>query len=78
MEDDLRAAYDTFALLATRYGYAFSGLLMGGSPPSLSIIGNCAERGHDLAALHRTFAAVVDEKTDSGRITTDSGAGPVN
>ena len=78
MEDDLRNAYDVFVLLATRYGSAVSGLMMGTNPPSLAVIGNCTERGHDLARLHRVFADLVDAKTDSGGIEADRGYGPVN
>ena len=78
MEKDLRAAYDVFALLATRRGYAFSGLMMGGDPASLFIIGNCSEHGHDLADLHRTFASVVDSKADAGRIAPMPEPGPAH
>jgi hypothetical protein len=68
MPDDLRIAYETFTLLATKYGYAYAGMMASTDPPSLVVIGNVTERGHDLATLLREYARILDEKTDAGQI----------
>lgn len=67
LPDDLRIAYETFTLLATKHGYAFAGMMTGTNPPSLVVIGNVTERGHMLAVLLREYAKIIDEKTDSGQ-----------
>jgi len=68
MPEDLRIAYETFTLLATKHGLSFAGMMAGVDPPSLFVIGNVTERGHDLAVLLRTYAQIIDEKTDAGQI----------
>jgi hypothetical protein len=68
LPEDLRIAYETFTLLATKHGYAYAGMMASTDPPSLVVIGNVNERGHDLAVLLRQYAEIIDEKTDSGQI----------
>jgi hypothetical protein len=68
MPDDLRIAYETFTMLATKHGLSFAGMMAGANPPALFVIGNVTERGHDLALLLRTYADIIDEKTDKGQI----------
>lgn len=70
LPDDLLAAYETFTLLATKHGYSFAGMMAAVDPPALVVIGNITERGHDLATLLREYAAIIDEKTDSGKFET--------
>lgn len=71
MPDDLRIACETFTLLATKHGLTFAGMMAGVDPPALFVIGNVSERGHDLAVLLRTYAQIIDEKTDAGQIKTE-------
>lgn len=68
MPQDLRIAYETFTALATKHGISFAGMMAGVDPPSLFVIGNVTERGHDLALLLRTYADIIDQKTDAGMI----------
>lgn len=68
---DLQIAYETFTMLATKYGYAYAGMMTGTDPPSLVVIGNVTERGHALAVLLREYAKIIDEKTDSGQFERD-------
>jgi len=65
---DLQTAYETFTMLATKHGLSFAGMMAGVDPPSLVVIGNVTERGHDLAILLREYARIIDEKTDAGMI----------
>lgn len=67
LPDDLRIAYETFTMLATKHGYSFAGMMAAVDPPALVVIGNVTERGHDLATLLRQYAKILDEKTDSGQ-----------
>lgn len=68
LPDDLHIAYETFTLLATKYGYAYAGMMASVNPPDLVVIGNVSERGHDLALLLRQYAEIIDQKTDAGQI----------
>jgi hypothetical protein len=68
MPDDLLLAYQTFTLLCSRHNFSYAGMMAGVDPPSLFVIGNVTERGHDLAVLLRTYAQIIDEKTDAGQI----------
>jgi len=38
------------------------------NPPSIYAIGNVKEKGHDLAALFRQYADIMDNKTTEGRV----------
>ena len=68
MPDDLKLAYETFTLLATSKGFVYSGVMISLNPPSLLVIGNVTEKGHDLANLYREYAKLLDQKTDAGQI----------
>lgn len=68
LPDDLRIAYETFTMLATKHGYAFAGMMTGTNPPSLVVIGNVTERGHELGLLLRQYAEIIEQKTDAGQI----------
>jgi hypothetical protein len=68
LPDDLRIAYETFTMLATKYGYAYAGMMACVNPLDLVVIGNVTERGHDLALLLRQYADIIDQKTDAGQI----------
>lgn len=68
MPDDLKLAYENFTLLATAKGFVFSGMMMSIEPPSIMVIGNVTEKGHELAALFRTYADLLDQKTEAGQI----------
>ena len=67
LPDDLLIAYQTFTMLATKYKYAYAGMMVGMEPPSLVAIGNVTEKGHELAELLRKYADILDEKTDKGQ-----------
>jgi len=68
MPDDLKFTYEVFTRTATEKGYAFAGMLMCANPPSIYAIGNVKEKGHDLAALFRQYADIMDNKTTEGRV----------
>lgn len=67
LPDDLLIAYQTFTMLATKYKYAYAGMMVGTEPPSLVAIGNVTEKGHELVALLRKYADILEEKTDKGQ-----------
>lgn len=67
LPSDLLIAYQTFTLLATKYKFAYSGMMIGAEPPSFVAIGNVTEKGHELADLLRKYADILDEKTDKGQ-----------
>ena len=54
-------------MLATKYKYAYAGMMMSAEPPSLVAIGNVTEKGHELATLLRKYADILDEKTAKGQ-----------
>ena len=76
LPEDLKAAYEVFTLLAIKRGYSYAGLMIGTDPISITVIGNVTERGHALATLLREYANIVDDKTDAGKIVTDTPVKP--
>ena len=54
-------------MLATKYKYAYAGMMICVEPASLVAIGNVTEKGHELATLLRKYADILDEKTDKGQ-----------
>lgn len=68
LPDDLLIAYQTFTLLATKYKFAYAGMMIGTEPLSLVAIGNVTEKGHELAQLLRKYADILEEKTEKGQI----------
>jgi hypothetical protein len=68
LPDDLLQAYTIFTTLATKHGFAYAGMMVGSDPPSLVAIGNVTEEGHELAALLRQYADLLEEKTDKGML----------
>jgi hypothetical protein len=69
LPDDLKAAYENFTMLALQHGYIYAAVMIGLKPkPSVNIIGNVTERGHDLATLLRKHADLIDEKENSGQV----------
>ena len=68
LPDDLLIAYQTFTLLATKYKFAYAGMMIGSEPPSLVAIGNVTEQGHQLVELLRKYADILEERTNAGRL----------
>lgn len=68
LPDDLRIAYETFVLVATKHKMLVAGMMVGSEPISITVIGNATERGRDFAKLLREFAKIVEDKTDKGQI----------
>lgn len=71
MKSDMKTALDTFTMLATVNGMSFAGMVIGMNPPSVCVVGNVTERGHDIAKLFRQYADLLDEKTDAGQVQTE-------
>jgi hypothetical protein len=69
LPSELLAAYQTFTMLATRHGYVYAALMLGGKPLDAVVIGNVTERGHELANLLRMHADLIDQKTSDGQVT---------
>jgi hypothetical protein len=70
MPDDLRRAYETFTLLCTNHGVSFAGMAISLDPPGAYALGNCKERGHDLARLFHLYADLIDQKVNDGLVET--------
>ena len=68
LPDDLLIAYQTFTLLATKYKFAYAGMMIGTEPPSLVAIGNVTEQGLELVELLRKYADILEERTNAGRL----------
>ena len=68
LPDDLLIAYQTFTLLATKYKFAYAGMMIGSEPPSIVAIGNVTEQGHQLVELLRKYADILEERTNAGRL----------
>lgn len=68
LPDDLLIAYQQFTLLATHHGYSYAGMMVSVDPPSIVAIGNVSERGHELVKLLRTYADILEEKTEKGQL----------
>jgi hypothetical protein len=69
LPDDLKAAYENFTMLALQHGYIYAAVMIGLKPePSITVIGNVTERGHDLAKLLRMHADLIDKKEDTGQV----------
>jgi hypothetical protein len=66
LPDDLLIAYQNFTLLATKYKFVYAGMMMAVDPPSLVVIGNLTEEGHELVELLRKYADILEEKTNKG------------
>jgi hypothetical protein len=66
--DDLLIAYQNFTLLASKYGFAFAGVMMSADPPSILVIGNVTEKGHEFVRLLREYADIIEEKIDRGQL----------
>jgi hypothetical protein len=67
LPDDLLIAYQTFTLLATKYKFAYAGMMIGAEPPSIVAIGNVTEKGHELVSLLRQYADILEDKTNKGQ-----------
>jgi hypothetical protein len=70
MPEEIQRTYKSFALLCSQHGVSFVGMLVANDPPIIYAIGNCPERGRDLARLFRMYADVIDRKADEGLIET--------
>lgn len=68
LPDDLLIAYQQFTLLATKYKFAYAGMMIGTEPPALIAIGNVTEKGHELVELLRKYADILEERTNAGRL----------
>jgi uncharacterized alpha-E superfamily protein len=68
--NDLKIAYETFAMLCTQKGYTFAGMAINPDIPAAMTIGNVLERGHDFANLLRTMADLLDDRVDAGKLET--------
>ena len=68
LPDDLLIAYQTFTLLATKYKFAYAGMMIGSEPISIVAIGNVTEQGHQLVELLRKYADILEERTNAGRL----------
>ncbi len=67
--DELQVAYERFTMLALQHGYCYAAVMIGIKPePSINVIGNCTERGHDLARLLRMHADLIDKKELAGQV----------
>jgi len=68
LPDDLLIAYQEFTLLATKYKFAYAGMMIGSEPISIVAIGNVTEQGHELVELLRKYADILEDIINAGKL----------